>query len=301
MARVAIALELMAFGLLASACPGPSPEKQQPRAAESAAPRSSAPPIARTAPQAPASQSASPRAPIPKPDSAEARRVHELSGTIERYVEVLTADAGADEALPLVVAVHGLGDTPESFSYLARDLSVKARIAVPQGIRPFGGGYAWLDPTRDVSQSAAEYRHVAQALVTFLDTLRARHKTLGRPILTGFSQGGMLAFAVAAAFPHAISEAIPIGGSLPESLWPKQIAANAFPRVTALHGSDDQRVPAGPSRRFVGYLRSRGVQARFMDFPDVAHAIPKPMHEKLLELLKDACERERQTTATPPP
>ena len=60
------------------------------------------------------------------------------------YVEVVTGGAAADAELPLIIALHGRGDTAEDFAPVFRDFPARARVAVLRPPRAWGGGQAWF-------------------------------------------------------------------------------------------------------------------------------------------------------------
>src|SRR6185369_5788604 len=79
----------------------------------------------------------------PPSETSELRR-EEASGL--QYLEVLTGDAAPGDAVPMVVALHGLGDHPESFRLLLDDLPARARVVFPRGPMPHGeDGFSWFD------------------------------------------------------------------------------------------------------------------------------------------------------------
>ncbi|MEZ4467756.1 MAG: hypothetical protein R3F43_25760 [bacterium] len=116
---------------------------------------------------------------------------------------------GADAPdLPLVIAVHGLGDRPESFIGLLDGAPFRARVLAPRAPVPYGRGGTWFalaDPPDD--RMRAELAESADRLAA-LAAPRPRslasspgsdHRVLPR--------GGMLSFAVAARHPRRGSRA----------------------------------------------------------------------------------------------
>ena len=51
---------------------------------------------------------------------------------------------GADTRSPLIVAIHGRGDTPENFAQLWDGFPGKAQLALPQAPIAFGPGWSWF-------------------------------------------------------------------------------------------------------------------------------------------------------------
>jgi phospholipase/carboxylesterase len=214
--------------------------------------------------------------------TACARRDDRTDAAAERrpglgFIERLAAGAGSDERLPMVVGIHGLGDTPEAFAGVFEGLPVKARIILPRGPADWGPGHSWFDirlPYADRQEAlAGGVAAASDRVVDLLRHLTSTRPTSGRPVITGFSQGGMISFAVAARHPDAVSMAIPIGGALPSSLLPTAGGQAAYPPVLALHGAADEIVPVGRAREAVAALRGLGVDVRMVEYPGLPHTI----------------------------
>ena len=204
------------------------------------------------------------------------------------YVELLTGGAGADEALPLIVAIHGLGDRPETFAALFDGFETKARVILPRATLPYGDGYAWFPyRTRD-----GDIVHIAEGVAVASDRVAATieavvrtRPTRGRAIVTGFSQGGMISFGVATRHPEIVESAFPVSGFLPEPLYPR--ARVAVPPILAFHGDTDPAVPLELDRAGIERLTAFGANARLVTFPGVGHAIPASVHAALFAAIDE--------------
>lgn len=235
--------------------------------------------------------------PAPRPAASSApasaaRTAHDHTAAGLDYVERVTGGARAQARLPLIVALHGLGDRPRSFVHLFDGLDTQARVIVLRAPLPFHGGYSWFAMGDDATL-AVGIRQAAQRVERAMMELEKRRPTLGRPIVTGFSQGGMLSFAIAALYPTRIAAAYPMGGMLPAPLRPAKRPAARLPEIIAMHGEADPRVPIGKSRSAVAALQALGYSAELEPFPGVGHAVPYAMRHELFGLLDAACARER--------
>jgi len=176
---------------------------------------------------------------------AEGVHAHE-----ERY-PAMARRLGVDPAseLPLVMAIHGLGDRPENFAPVLSDLDEPARLIVPRGLSAYGDGFSWFPFRGELREEALErgVRASAQALAKALEALQKTRPTRGRPIVTGFSQGGALSFALAVLHPTSVAASIPVGGWVAFPL-PKEAPAAPRPPITALHGAADSLIPVSPTR-----------------------------------------------------
>ena len=238
-------------------------------------------------PQAGSSEHAREREPARQSPASAAPAPSTVAPARLDVVEVTTGGARRDEKLALIIALHGLGDRPESFARLFVGLGARARILLPRAPDAWGEGRSWFpfraadgDPLRSRGISGAAER-VASEIPRWV----SERPTSGKPVVTGFSQGGMLTLAIAAQHPALISSGVAIGGALPEPLWPSLDAARPAVHIVALHGQDDDLVPIEPTRRGIDALVARGFDARLEAFPGVGHHIPSEMRARLFELL----------------
>ncbi|WP_437683596.1 alpha/beta hydrolase [Sorangium sp. So ce131] len=243
---------------------------------------------------APAGSGAGPEAPPAAPVASAPGPAAPPAGV--EYLEVVTGGADASEALPLVVALHGLGDRPESFVGLLSDADFKARLIVPRGLTPYHDGYSWF-PLRQALASDAVGQGVlraAGAVAATIERLAAERPTRGKAIVTGFSQGGALSFALALHHPRVVGAAFPVGGWIPAPVLPSARPLDpATPAIVALHGEQDQRVPIGPTREAIAALRGLGAKARLEGYPGVGHSVSGDMRRDLLRLIRGAIDELR--------
>jgi phospholipase/carboxylesterase len=209
-----------------------------------------------------------------------------------------TGRVAASTPAPLIVALHGLGDRPESFLGVLDGFAEDARIVAPHSNTPYSTGFAWFPPgngTSDVGAPALE--ESATRVATFIDEIARARPTLGKPIVIGFSQGGALAFTIATHHAASIGAAIPMGGWLPPSLVPASAPPPNSPPIVALHGTADLRVPFGTTQTAVERLSGLGYPATLRAFDGVGHAIPPPVREALFVALDAACAAQRERGA----
>lgn len=218
---------------------------------------------------------------------AEAQDVLRDEASGLEYLEVVTGGATAAESLPVVVAIHGLGDNPTSFRLLLDDLPARARVIFPRGPMPHGSdGFSWFEFRADDEDGAAELgagiRTAADRIAKLIVAVTAKTSAPSRVVVCGFSQGGMLSFALAASHPELVSTAVPLAGYLPTTLWPRERPkAKPLPRIVALHGEKDPLIPADSARWSVDALRGNGYDATLTTFPGVSHALSPPMRSAL--------------------
>lgn len=199
------------------------------------------------------------------------------------------ASAGPTTELPMIVAIHGLGDRPERFRLFGR-FPIAARLIVPRALKPHGDGYSWFDiSVRDPDQArvAEGMKATTTKLAKMIEAVAKKYPTEGKPIVTGFSQGGMLSFGLATLRPDLVAAAIPLAGVLPEPLRTTK-APDAAPPIIALHGDADPVLPIGQARDTVSALKDAGWNVTLLEYPGVKHQLRGDMQRELFRRVKDA-------------
>lgn len=221
------------------------------------------------------------------------RVTQHVAGGLE-YLMVEPPDVPPGAELPMVVHLHGRGDVPAVLQGPIFDIDTPVRVILPRAPDRFGTGYAWMPVSAHRGQSpplvdAIERRSrlLAEAMITW----RRRHPTRGRPIVTGFSQGGMLAMAMAVHHPESIAQALPVAGWLPPSLEPRTFDPYAsHAPVVAVHGTDDEILSATRTQAVVRRLSALGYPIRFEQIDGAGHEMHPDMRALLRELLERALD-----------
>ena len=196
----------------------------------------------------------------------------EIAGV--RYLEHMTGGARADERVPMIVALHPMGGDPADLLQLLRRYHRRARLILPYG-HPSGGMYIWYDSVSE-DVAAPLVTREADRIAAALDALVAARPTVGKPLVTGFSQGGIMTFALAVTHPEALAAAFPISGLLPPSLYPSAALSSGprpatLPPVAAFHGASDLAVPTRGARASIAELRRVGYTAELREYAGVEH------------------------------
>jgi len=223
------------------------------------------------------------------PALAPAARVVEAGTALHEY----SGGARPGDAVPLVVAIHGLGDRPESFRRLFQGFPGRAHFVFPAGDMAWGDGLGWWPIPGEIKEdNMAPGLDAAAARLAARIRLWASSGIVGKPIVTGFSQGGMLSFALAVKFPNEIGEALPAGGLLPPSMlpasWP---AGTARPRIVALHGGADDVVPHAFGKTSADNLRALGLDVEWRSYAGLTHWISADVRKDLFAALSASVGR----------
>lgn len=175
------------------------------------------------------------------------------------YVVRYTGGAGSGARLPLLVALHGDGDTAGHFYDTALDqLDTPARVVLLKGPIDYGTGDAW--PGRQ-----EEFVAWGDALAEVVQELLRKYPTHGQPVLFGFSGGAMMAYYQAARHGDLYGGVVPVSGRLTREM----IGGDPVPSavvVRAFHGRGDSVVQVGGGRHAARLLRDAGIDIELTEF-----------------------------------
>lgn len=193
---------------------------------------------------------------------------------------------GADEdaELPMLVALHGNGDNPGHFYGTALDqLTFPSRIVLLQGPLSQGMGYAWPWKSDDFKLHGA-------AVSDAVTTLAAKFPTLDKPILMGFSGGGMMAYYQSLKFGDHYSYIFPISGQLSKRLLGDD-ALIVEAEVLAYHGTDDQVIAIDGGREAVRLLQNAGGIVLMTEFKGGHLGIFQSMKSEITNTIVERMQR----------
>ena len=269
---------LLSIGVVLLAGPGCS-RKPAPPAGSAAAPPPSD------------TQSAGPVAPPPPPGEPGSTTRGEIAGV--RYLEHMTGGARPDERVPMIVALHPMGGDPADLLPLLRRYRRRARLILPYG-HPSGGMYIWYDSAREDVAAPLVTREAAR-LAAALAALVAARPTVGKPLVTGFSQGGIMTFVLAVTHPEALAAAFPISGLLPLSLYPSAALSSrprpaTLPPIAAFHGASDLAVPTRGAHASIAELQRAGYTAELREYAGVEHDVSDEEEGDILEQIGRAAD-----------
>jgi phospholipase/carboxylesterase len=187
------------------------------------------------------------------------------------FVELFPHDAS--ESSPLVVAIHGRGDTPDNWIEPWQNFPAAVQIALPHAPDRFGGGFTWFEYREGMTdeQFGAEVGAAEDRLWKGIAKLAGKRRIL----VTGFSQGGILSFAIASRHADRVAAAFPVSGSCPGPLLPKN-HARAAP-IVAFHGTVDEVLNIKWGRGAVDAFKEQGNQAVMREYPGVGHTLTAQM------------------------
>jgi phospholipase/carboxylesterase len=190
-----------------------------------------------------------------------------------KFFETVTADAKASSRLPLVIALHPQGGSPEEFLSFFGGLKSKARIIAPAADEK-NGLWSWYRGN-STDDGAPGPRRAAKRLKPFLAELLAARPIAGRPIVVGYSQGAIIALTLAVTESSRLGTVVAISGRLPPALVPDVRRAVPGPMVEAFHGKLDHAVPYAACQKSITMFKAAGFVASLTSYDDSGHEITR--------------------------
>ena len=183
----------------------------------------------------------------------------------------------------VVVAAHGLGATAEDLVGVVDLLALPGiRWLFPQGWMPvrhaFGQGWAWFEVPPNHRAGILESR---RRLTGLLDEIVAGGMPPERIVLSGFSQGGVMALDAGLRYPRRLAGLAPLSGYLfePEALAADLAPAQARTPVFLAHGTFDDVVPIAGSRQAAEALLRAGLPVDVREYPMAHQITPEVMRD----------------------
>jgi phospholipase/carboxylesterase len=188
-------------------------------------------------------------------------------------------EPAGDGPHPTVLALHGWGANAMDLLGLAPYLAGgRFLVLCPQGAVevPLGPmvGYGWFPLSMGAPPDPAAFAEGVADTRRFLDAAVRRYPVdPSKLVVLGFSQGGVIAYALALAEPDRFAGLVTLSSWLPgplvDSLPPRPRDRLA---TLVLHGSRDELIDVARGRESVEYLRRLQVPVTYREF-DMGHEI----------------------------
>lgn len=180
---------------------------------------------------------------------------------------------------PTILALHGWGANALDLLGLAPLLAGgQFLVLCPQGPVevPLGGatGYGWFPITMGMPPDPGTFSAGVEALREFLASAHQRYPIDRQKLVAlGFSQGGVMAYALALTDPSRFAGLAALSSWLPAPLAQQfgRVAQDQLP-VLVQHGNADQMIDVGRARETVENLRSLGLSPTYREY-DMGHEI----------------------------
>jgi predicted esterase len=200
---------------------------------------------------------------------------------------------GAGEKVPLVIWLHGFGQTmswmkktcePVWGDISAHHLFVQAPYLLLESyVQKKPEGYSWYMFNGEREHYEDSMEHAAEFILDLAGKLRAvtHHKEIH---VAGYSQGGYLAGYMALSRPHLVTKAIMLAGRFKHE-WVKDWEKVKDIHLVGIHGDADTEVLPGPQREALEVAQNHGVKTEFR-LVEGGHKLSDAMLQELAEVLK---------------
>ncbi len=195
------------------------------------------------------------------------------------YVIKYSGSGSDDSELPMLITLHGDGDTPEHFYETALDqFKTPARIIILKAPKPFSGGHAWPWDPAGVQEASSD-------MDVAVKKLTLKFPTMGKPVLLGMSGGGRMAYYQALKYGNNYSYVFPISGMLSQAyLTDGSFKPGA--KVFAYHGKSDSVVSFGSGVNAAKLLRKHDVDVEFTAFDGGHQGIFRSMKSEITQAIE---------------
>jgi phospholipase/carboxylesterase len=202
-------------------------------------------------------------------------------------------EPAGDGPHPTLVALHGWGANAMDLLGLAPYLAGgQFLVLCPQGPVevPLGPmvGYGWFPLTMGAPPDPAGFVAGVDAARAFVDAALRRYPVdPNKLVMFGFSQGGVIAYALALAEPEKFAGLVALSSWLPAPLA-QTLPPRNRERLSTLvqHGTRDELIDIGRGRESVEHLRRLQVPVTYREF-DIGHEIDADSLANLSDWLEE--------------
>jgi len=193
----------------------------------------------------------------------------------------------------ILFMLHGYGSNEEDLFSFLPDLPKEMWIVsfrAPKEI-PFGG-YSWFDLNLNNLQNIMDEHEVSgvlRDLMQFITRFQRENNIQNRMDLIGFSQGGILSYALALSYPEYFHK-ISILSAFPEKKILNQISKNSeeLKRLTFFisHGMEDGVIPLEWAREAAPLLEEHKIKFTFREYMS-GHGVNQKNYLDLMSFLNN--------------
>lgn len=188
------------------------------------------------------------------------------------YLTVTPDGYDPDKTYPTVVLLHGYGSNMNDLAGLCpaierdRYIYVCPNAPIPVQIGPGTVGYAWTPPGADHTPEDAE--KAEDMLNVFFDEIvEDLPIDEDRMVLGGFSQGGMMTYALGLTNPGVFRGLVALSARIND----QEDLRERFPTdrdqpILVAHGTEDSMISIDDARRTVRFLEEEGYQPAYKEY-----------------------------------
>lgn len=180
-----------------------------------------------------------------------------------------------DGPFPMVLALHGWGANAHDLLGLAPYLGRgEALVVCPEGplafeVGPGATGHGWFPLAAGAPPDEEAIAAAVEGLAGFLDACLAAYPVdTSKLVLLGFSQGGVMAYALALRDPRRYAALVALSSWLPEAIaddTPNCPEGLSLP-VFIAHGSEDPMIPVARAQESNDRMREKGYAPVYREY-----------------------------------
>lgn len=175
-------------------------------------------------------------------------------------------DGNSKITLPMLIVLHGNGDTMSNFYDTALDkFTMPLRIILIEGPLEYSGGYSWPYVREDFVKYGDSFDEVVH-------TLQEKFPTHQKPVLMGFSGGAMMTYYQAYKHGSTYSYIFAISGNMSKKLL-GNLESDISAPIFAYHGKNDTVLGIGGGKNAYNLLKEADANITFNAFNDGHHGI----------------------------
>lgn len=226
---------------------------------------------------------------------ADCSRVGEDAGMVAGvpYLERMRGGAEPHEPVPMVILFHSRGGNPRGYARGMQGIG-KARLILPEGAyHGKGNARLWWElgvkaSVDNMAGAVQEWEHAAARAAEFVRQIVQCRPTVGKPVLTGSSQGGEMTLLMASLYPELMASGVAVSSYLLRPFWTDDMAP-----VRMIHGTGDRTVPYDWAKEYYEAMRNEGAPLSFESYPSSGHSVTKAMSADWITSVKGQLAAQR--------
>jgi phospholipase/carboxylesterase len=181
---------------------------------------------------------------------------------------------------PLLILLHGYGSNEDDLFSFSNELPDELLIVSARGPMTLGiGSYAWYSINFNNDQGkfsdTDEAKKAREIVANFIGEIQIKYNISSKnTFLLGFSQGTVLAYAIALNYPEKVQQIIALSGYINPDLLPNDFGSKDYSKLHIFisHGSLDQVIPVQWAQKAPEFLKSLNIENSYQEYP-VGHGV----------------------------
>lgn len=185
-----------------------------------------------------------------------------------------------------VLIFHGLGGSPEGITQIFKEEGYEIgsagenQVWVPQGNHAFGGSgklWSWFTVrSADLGRRKKLCAEMIESSDLMAKTIAQKYPKK-KVVVSGHSQGGMMALLLGVRFPHLVKEVVAVSAMLPECIQNSIVFSGKHDHIkfTLIHGELDEVVRFEFGEQTHDWLNLNSEKTAFLAVKDAKHAVTK--------------------------